>query len=85
MNDKLWPGIIITILIAMIGWMIHLQANKADKLEAKDRWTSGQMDEYKEAQIEYKKFIEEKLDVINLKLDLLLGERGTQVRGSESE
>ena len=85
MNDKFWLGAIVTILIAMNGWMISLQSNKADKLEAKDRWTGAQMSEYKEAQIEYKKFIEEKLDVINIKLDLLLNERGMESRGSERE
>ena len=88
MNDKLSLGIlgiIFTILIAMNGWMISLQSNKADKLEAKDRWTGAQMMEYKEAQREYKKFIEEKLNVINSKLDILLTERGVDSRGSESE
>jgi len=85
MNDKIWPGVFIVIIVAMNGWMISLQTNKADKLEAKDRWTGAQMIEYKEAQKEYKKFIEEKLDVINIKLDLLLNERGTDTRGSESE
>jgi len=84
-NGKIWPGIFIVIIVAMNGWMISLQTHKADKLEAKDRWTGAQMVEYKSAQIEYKKFIEKQLTVINRKLDELLNGRGTKVRGSESE
>lgn len=103
MNDKGFTGIIVTFLgvivtaiIAMNGWMIHMQINKADKLEAQDRWTGALMNEYKEGregreklereiEIAYKASITKELKEINSKLDTLMGESGIQVRGSERE
>jgi len=90
-NNKLWAGIFVTVfftvVISIISWLVHIQINKADKLEATDRWTGAQMVEYKiyvEARLKY---LESSFQSINDKLDTLetlLKERGTS-RGSESE
>jgi len=88
-NSKIWAGVFVTVfftvLISIISWLVHIQINKADKLEATDRWTGAQMVEYKiyvESRLNY---LESSFETINTKLDTLLNkERGTY-RGSESE
>jgi len=91
MNNKVLIGVFITIFvtvqISLISWLIHLQKNKADSLQAEDRWTGVQMVEYKIYVESRLKYLESSFQTINGKLDTLeslLQERGSS-RGSESE
>lgn len=96
MNGKFWPTLLAIVIAGQSTWLLSLEVRKAGKDLTENKWTGGQMIEYKAAQeiyqkltaqerIEYKKVINKRFDIIERKIDILLNERGMDSRGSERE